>query len=131
MQQAEGTIPPSLLTYFVSVGLHCVFAWRVLHPIPSYATGVLHFQLKETPADFFVDIVSRDNFLTVTLQSFFSTVLTAPGVDATVRCSLMYLATHSACMRAHWFCIVFYCRGYFRVGAWCCISVLTDARCVD
>jgi A1 cistron-splicing factor AAR2 len=34
--------------------------------------GVLHFQLRETPEDFFVDIVSRDNFLTHTLQSFFT-----------------------------------------------------------
>lgn len=29
---------------------------------------MLHFQLKEIPEDFFVDIVSRSNFLTVTLQ---------------------------------------------------------------
>lgn len=29
---------------------------------------MLHFQLKEIPEDFFVDIVSRNNFLTVTLQ---------------------------------------------------------------
>ena len=30
--------------------------------------AVLHFQLKEIPEDFFVDIVSRDNFLTSTLH---------------------------------------------------------------
>lgn len=30
--------------------------------------SLLHFQLKEIPDDFFVDIVSRDNFLTKTLQ---------------------------------------------------------------
>ncbi len=30
--------------------------------------GLLHFQLKEIPDDFFVDIVSKDNFLTKTLQ---------------------------------------------------------------
>ena len=30
--------------------------------------GVLHFQLKHIPKDFFVDIVSKDNFLTVTLK---------------------------------------------------------------
>ena len=29
---------------------------------------MLHFQLKEIPDDFFVDIVSRNNFLTTTLQ---------------------------------------------------------------
>lgn len=34
-----------------------------------YTTAaVLHFQLKEIPEDFFVDIVSRNNFLTTTLQ---------------------------------------------------------------
>lgn len=31
--------------------------------------AVLHFQLKEIPDDFFVDIVSRNNFLTTTLQA--------------------------------------------------------------
>ena len=30
--------------------------------------GVLHFQLMEIPKDFFVDIVSTNNFLTTTLQ---------------------------------------------------------------
>ena len=30
--------------------------------------STMHFQLKEIPEDFFVDIVSRDNFLTKTLQ---------------------------------------------------------------
>lgn len=32
----------------------------------------LHFQLNQIPKDFFVDIVSRSNFLTTTLQVFFS-----------------------------------------------------------
>ena len=31
-------------------------------------TAMLHFQLKEIPEDFFVDIVSKNNFLTVVLQ---------------------------------------------------------------
>lgn len=31
-------------------------------------TAMLHFQLKEIQEDFFVDIVSRNNFLTATLQ---------------------------------------------------------------
>ncbi|CAD6191770.1 unnamed protein product [Caenorhabditis auriculariae] len=35
---------------------------------------VLFFQLKECPSDFFVDIVSRDNFLTTTLSMFFANV---------------------------------------------------------
>lgn len=34
--------------------------------------GVLHFQVHEIPEDFFVDIVSQSNFLTTTLQEFFS-----------------------------------------------------------
>lgn len=33
---------------------------------------VVHFQLKEIPKDFFVDIVSNNNFLTSTFQIFFS-----------------------------------------------------------
>ena len=38
----------------------------------SNLISMLHFQLKEVPADFFIDIVSRDNFLTSTLQGFFA-----------------------------------------------------------
>ena len=34
----------------------------------SIHAAVLHFQLKEIPEDFFVDIVSRNNFLTSTLH---------------------------------------------------------------
>lgn len=34
--------------------------------------SVLHFQVHEIPEDFFVDIVSANNFLTSTLQEFFS-----------------------------------------------------------
>ncbi|XP_022109074.1 protein AAR2 homolog [Acanthaster planci] len=37
----------------------------------SFITA-LHFQLKEVPADFFIDIVSTDNFLTTTLREFFT-----------------------------------------------------------
>ena len=48
------------ITLFVE--LTCIF----LHIFIRVA--VLHFQLKEVPDDFFVDIVSRNNFLTVTLQ---------------------------------------------------------------
>ncbi|XP_060083524.1 protein AAR2 homolog [Ylistrum balloti] len=35
---------------------------------------VLHFQVKEIPEDFFVDIVSQDNFLTSTLREFFTNI---------------------------------------------------------
>ena len=33
-----------------------------------HCVAVLHFQLKEVPEDFFIDIVSKNNFLTATLQ---------------------------------------------------------------
>ena len=33
-----------------------------------FRLGVLHFQVQEIPKDFFVDIVSTNNFLTTTLQ---------------------------------------------------------------
>ncbi|KAK7482501.1 hypothetical protein BaRGS_00026212 [Batillaria attramentaria] len=46
--------------------------------------SVLHFQIREIPEDFFVDIVSQNNFLTVTLQEFFSN-LESQEVDATLR----------------------------------------------
>ena len=35
---------------------------------------VLHYHLAEVPEDFFIDIVSRDNFLTTNLQVFFANV---------------------------------------------------------
>ncbi|KPP63519.1 hypothetical protein Z043_118221, partial [Scleropages formosus] len=46
--------------------------------------AVLYHQLGEIPPDFFVDIVSQNNFLTSTLQDFFQ-FATGPGVDATLR----------------------------------------------
>ncbi|XP_034761256.1 protein AAR2 homolog [Acipenser ruthenus] len=46
--------------------------------------SVLYHQLGEIPPDFFVDIVSKDNFLTSTLQEFFS-FAAGPDVDATLR----------------------------------------------
>lgn len=46
--------------------------------------GVLHFQVREIPEDFFVDIVSQNNFLTVTLQEFFSN-LESQEVDTALR----------------------------------------------
>lgn len=46
--------------------------------------GVLYHQLGEIPPDFFVDIVSQNNFLTSTLQDFFQ-FASGPGVDATLR----------------------------------------------
>ncbi|XP_078092800.1 protein AAR2 homolog isoform X1 [Mustelus asterias] len=46
----------------------------------SALISILYHQLNEIPADFFVDIVSKDNFLTTTLQEFFSYTC-GPGVD--------------------------------------------------
>ncbi|KAM6054072.1 protein AAR2 homolog [Chlamydotis macqueenii] len=46
--------------------------------------SVLYHQLGEIPADFFVDIISQDNFLTSTLQVFFSCTCSA-AVDGTLR----------------------------------------------
>lgn len=46
--------------------------------------AVLYHQLGEIPPDFFVDIVSQNNFLTSTLQDFFQ-FASSPGVDSTLR----------------------------------------------
>ncbi|CAN9515531.1 unnamed protein product [Ophioblennius macclurei] len=46
--------------------------------------SVLYHQLGEIPPDFFVDIVSQNNFLTTTLQDFFQ-FATGPGVDGALR----------------------------------------------
>ncbi|XP_043946047.1 protein AAR2 homolog [Protopterus annectens] len=45
---------------------------------------VLYHQLSEIPADFFVDIVSKNNFLTSTLREFFSYAC-SPTADGTLR----------------------------------------------
>lgn len=54
-----------------------------LHPsFYSDMMGVLHFQLKEVPHDFFVDIVEAENFLCSALSRFFSNLNnsgSAPG----------------------------------------------------
>ncbi|XP_019723986.1 protein AAR2 homolog [Hippocampus comes] len=46
--------------------------------------AVLYHQLGEIPPDFFVDIVSQNNFLTSTLQDFFQ-LATGPSVDGALR----------------------------------------------
>ncbi|XP_020785590.2 protein AAR2 homolog [Boleophthalmus pectinirostris] len=46
--------------------------------------AVLYHQLGEIPPDFFVDIVSQNNFLTSTLQDFFQ-FASGPGMDSTLR----------------------------------------------
>lgn len=58
---------------------------EALHGQPAFYKSfirVLHFQLRETPEDFFVDIVSRNNFLTTTLKVFFENLVEEEGLDA-------------------------------------------------
>ena len=45
-----------------------VVATLSVNNVLGVLTAMLHFQLKEIPEDFFVDIVSKNNFLTVVLQ---------------------------------------------------------------
>ncbi|XP_071842945.1 protein AAR2 homolog isoform X2 [Apostichopus japonicus] len=52
----------------------CETAISEYGPLYSAFIQMMHFQLKEIPADFFVDIVSRDNFLTSTLRTFFQNI---------------------------------------------------------
>lgn len=46
--------------------------------------SVLHYHIQEIPEDFFVDIVSRDNFLTGTLSRFFEN-LEASGASSELK----------------------------------------------
>jgi len=45
----------------------------------------LYFQMKEVPSDFFVDIVSCDNFLSSSLNSLFGTVKNSPEVNSQLK----------------------------------------------
>ncbi|XP_054760204.2 protein AAR2 homolog [Lytechinus pictus] len=49
----------------------CIEAMSTHSGLYSTLVNVLHFQVREIPSDFFVDIVSSNNFLTVTLRDFF------------------------------------------------------------
>ncbi|XP_072048360.1 protein AAR2 homolog [Amphiura filiformis] len=52
------------------------------HPeVYSLFITILHFQLREIPSDFFVDIVSSDNFLTSNLRLFFDNLKESQGVQ--------------------------------------------------
>lgn len=42
---------------------------------------ILYHQIQEIPQDFFIDIVSRQNFLTMTLHTFFMNLQTSSGLD--------------------------------------------------
>ncbi|OQV24494.1 Protein AAR2-like protein [Hypsibius exemplaris] len=56
--------------------------------------GLMFFQLREVPRDFFVDIVSQENFLTQTLQGFFSIVENSPDVDEALRSKAQKFKQH-------------------------------------
>ncbi len=70
----------TFFTNFISTYLILLFSELYFHDIGDYkcafffsfsfSVAVLHFQLQEIPEDFFVDIVSRNNFLTATLQVY-------------------------------------------------------------
>lgn len=45
----------------------------------------LHFQMQEVPEDFFVDIISRNNFLVASLTDLFENIRCAEGVDRRLR----------------------------------------------
>lgn len=49
----------------------CIEAMATHSQLYSSLVTILHFQLREIPSDFFVDIVSSNNFLTVTLRDLF------------------------------------------------------------
>lgn len=55
--------------------------------------SALYHQLGEIPPDFFVDIVSQNNFLTTTLQDLFQ-FAGGPGVDSTLRRRAEKFKTH-------------------------------------
>nr|CAG4634981.1 EOG090X0AVR [Alona affinis] len=64
-------------------------------------TGDLYFQMQEIPADFFVDIVSQNNFLTQTLKIFFENILENDGVDQQLKRRCIRLKQYVT-QRFHW-----------------------------
>lgn len=54
--------------FFVYKVLIFLFCSLLSYYSALFCSGVLHFQVQEIPKDFFVDIVSTNNFLTTTLQ---------------------------------------------------------------
>ncbi|CAH2292759.1 AAR2 homolog [Pelobates cultripes] len=59
----------------------------------SEVISILYHQLAQVPTDFFIDIVSQDNFLTSTLQVLFS-FLCSPSADKSVRKKAMRFRAH-------------------------------------
>jgi len=62
----------------------CVDAIAAYPSLFTKFMSVLHFHIQEIPEDFFVDIVSQDNFLTGTLSRFFEN-LDASGAGAELK----------------------------------------------
>uniref|UniRef100_A0A8C5R8B1 Protein AAR2 homolog n=1 Tax=Leptobrachium leishanense TaxID=445787 RepID=A0A8C5R8B1_9ANUR len=64
------------------------------HPdMYSEVISILYHQLAQVPTDFFIDIVSQDNFLTSTLQVLFS-FLCSPSTDKTLRKKAVRFRAH-------------------------------------
>eukprot|EP00035_Acanthoeca_spectabilis_P007517 m.137570 g.137570 ORF g.137570 m.137570 type:complete len:357 (+) comp13981_c0_seq2:222-1292(+) len=47
--------------------------------------GILHFQLKETPDDYFTDLETKSNTVIGALRTLFSNVHTTPGINSELR----------------------------------------------
>ena len=47
--------------------------------------STMHFQVREIPEDFFIDIVTENNFLTSTLRVFFASLVDNTDVDSKLR----------------------------------------------
>ena len=58
--------------HLVHLLCHCDDALANHSALYDQFITTMHFQVREIPEDFFVDIISRNNFLTSTLQVFFS-----------------------------------------------------------
>ncbi|XP_051515867.1 protein AAR2 homolog [Myxocyprinus asiaticus] len=71
----------------LSSGRHCWLysedAMRERKDLYLGLIAVLYHLLGEIPPDFFLDIMSQNNFLTSTLQDFFQ-FASCPGVDSTL-----------------------------------------------
>ncbi|CAI4229192.1 unnamed protein product [Auanema sp. JU1783] len=59
---------------FIHLLCCCPSSFATLNDLYIAFIRVLFFQLKECPKDFFIDIVSRDNFLTTTLSMLFANI---------------------------------------------------------
>uniref|UniRef100_A0A2R5LBP6 Protein AAR2 homolog n=1 Tax=Ornithodoros turicata TaxID=34597 RepID=A0A2R5LBP6_9ACAR len=76
----------------------CTSADAVPRQVDLYDSllSVLYFQLREIPSDFFVDIVSRENFLTATLSELFRNIAEAgtgnadPGLESLKKKALRF-----------------------------------------